>query len=507
LPQVVITPPPRSEGERSVARAESRDLNSQQALAASIARSVAAGLPASGAEDHIADSVGEALRVEMRRSELTLAELRVGILALVVLAGAAAGLRAALSEGVGIPWPSLAFAVAWLAGAIGFAWALRRGWYRSWFRRAVPAGDASMLALGAVLYISQSQPDGEVFTGITWAVAIGCFCIAFSGAVRLSRSGAIIAAVLAIATWTLYSMLAGLGPLEFGFVAATAVGAGALGARAALVIRRVVATEVGRLQLTRMYADARQAIEAREEVLRIVSHDLRNPLNNVSLAADMLIEDEVPADEQVKRLRIIKRAAHQMDRLIGDLLDVARLEAGTLSVSPTSVPVHKLLEELSEAFTPLAEEHSIELEVISSPELPAVLCDAERIHQVFSNLVGNAVKFTPAHGHITVRADRAGERVRFSIVDTGPGIPADQLATIFGRFWQARPSDRRGIGLGLTIAKSIIEAHGERIGVDSRPGEGSSFWFTLPVARDTAGASLSPDHNEHAHYQPGDRDS
>jgi signal transduction histidine kinase len=129
---------------------------------------------------------------------------------------------------------------------------------------------------------------------------------------------------------------------------------------------------------------------------------------------------------------------------------------------------------------PLASGSSIVMEASVAADLPAVLADAARIQQVLSNLVGNAVKFTPRQGRITVAADRLETEVRFAVIDTGPGIPPEQVPHIFGRFWQARSSDRRGLGLGLAIAKGIVEAHNGRIWVESQVGAGSTFYFTLP---------------------------
>jgi signal transduction histidine kinase len=131
---------------------------------------------------------------------------------------------------------------------------------------------------------------------------------------------------------------------------------------------------------------------------------------------------------------------------------------------------------------PLAEGSAIKLESHVAPNLPLVLADATRISQVLSNLVGNAVKFTGRGGLISISAERGEGEVRFSVIDTGSGIPPEQLPHIFGRFWQAKSADRRGIGLGLAIAKGIVEAHRGRIWVESSVGLGSTFYFTLPTA-------------------------
>jgi signal transduction histidine kinase len=170
-----------------------------------------------------------------------------------------------------------------------------------------------------------------------------------------------------------------------------------------------------------------------------------------------------------------------MNRLIEDLLDVARMEAGTLSLSPTPQPTESLLREAVEAAQPLAGEVHLLLEEPGA--LPPVLADRDRLLQVFSNLLGNALKFTPRGGQVRVGARAQDEHVRFYVRDTGPGLNEDALAHIFDRFWQLDRKDRRGAGLGLSIVKGLVEAHGGRLRVESEPGHGSTFSFTVPVAR------------------------
>jgi signal transduction histidine kinase len=248
------------------------------------------------------------------------------------------------------------------------------------------------------------------------------------------------------------------------------------------MVRRVIVDEVMRLRLVRMYQDARAAIDAREEVLRIVSHDLRNPLSTIAMAVEVLREAPGIGEEDVRHLEIVRRAGERMNRLVHDLLDAARIEAGRLPIEAREIGVVDILDAVAELMGPLASDRSLSLVVAADEGLPPVRVDPDRINQVFSNLIGNAIKFTPPGGQVTLRAERMGDKVRFAVVDTGPGIPAEQLKEIFGRMWQASRDDTRGIGLGLTIAKAIVEAHGERIGVESRVGEGTEFWFTAAVA-------------------------
>ena len=232
----------------------------------------------------------------------------------------------------------------------------------------------------------------------------------------------------------------------------------------------------------RLFHEAQQATRARDEMLSVVAHDLRNPLNTIVMSASSLLE-LLPATPPLLRrnAEILRRAADRMNRLIQDLLEVRRIETARLVVEPREVAVSALVDEAMEMLRPLATAASTQLTADVPAELPRVLADAGRILQVLSNLVGNAIKFTPAGGSITVSAARAGDEIRLAIADTGPGIAADQLPHVFGRFWQANRGDRRGIGLGLAIAKGIVEAHGGRIWVESQVGSGSRFYFTLPI--------------------------
>jgi signal transduction histidine kinase len=234
--------------------------------------------------------------------------------------------------------------------------------------------------------------------------------------------------------------------------------------------------------MRRLYGEAREVIDAREEVLRIVAHDLRNPLNTIAMTTQLLLELEASEQQRKERLTVIRRAGERMNRLINDLLSVSIIEAGRLTVAPRAVSVATLLGDATEMLRPLASAKSIQLDVSAAPDLPDVHADAQRILQVLSNLVGNAIKFTPDRGRITLSATRDGSKVRIAVSDTGPGIAPEQLANIFGRFWQANRADARGIGLGLSIAKGIVEAHGEELRVSSTVGTGSEFSFLLRSA-------------------------
>lgn len=233
----------------------------------------------------------------------------------------------------------------------------------------------------------------------------------------------------------------------------------------------------------RLYHEAQQATKARDDILAVVAHDLRNPLNTVAMGISLLLENTAPERVQERRqAEIVQRAAERMNKMIQDLLDVKRIESGRLAMDVRTEDVEGLISDTIEMLRPLASGSSIVLESEIASTVRPVLADAGRIQQVLSNLVGNAVKFTPRGGRITVTARELDGEIRFGVTDTGPGIPPEELPHIFGRFWQSRPSDRRGIGLGLAIAKGIVEAHGGRIWVESQVGSGSAFYFTLPAA-------------------------
>jgi signal transduction histidine kinase len=187
---------------------------------------------------------------------------------------------------------------------------------------------------------------------------------------------------------------------------------------------------------------------------------------------------------------VIRRSADRANRLISDLLDVARIQAGGLAVEPVPVEAAALVQEALEAATPLANGKKLTLQPEMPEHLPAVCSDRDRVLQVFGNLIGNAIKFTPEGGRITVRADNEPHEVKFAVCDTGPGIPPEHLPHVFDRYWQAKSTRKLGTGLGLSIAKGIVEAHGGRIWVESELGKGAAFHFTLPLAA-SVGAKLA----------------
>jgi signal transduction histidine kinase len=229
---------------------------------------------------------------------------------------------------------------------------------------------------------------------------------------------------------------------------------------------------------------AKRAIAAREELVAVVSHDLKAPLATISMTTDvLLLELAPPPGSDVRRsLERIGRSADRMTRLIHDLLDLARLEGGKLSIEPRPHEVAGLLNDVMEHLRGEAAAKGLVLEHQVAPGAETARCDRERIIQVLANLVSNAIKFTPAQGQICLRSERAGAEVVLSVHDTGPGIPEEQRAHLFDRFWQAQETAGLGTGLGLSIVKGLVELHGGRIWVASAPGAGSTFSFTLPAA-------------------------
>ena len=245
------------------------------------------------------------------------------------------------------------------------------------------------------------------------------------------------------------------------------------------------------IEKARLYRTAQRARQARDEVLGIVAHDLRSPLHAIILEAEFLKDSlgEQEPDFHDAALSI-HRSAMRMNRMIQDLLDITRVEAGGLVVERSRVPVSQLICDAVEAQKSIAAAASVDLRLEVARDVPDVWADRDRLLEVFDNLVGNALKFTPPGGHIRVGAALNEDEVQFWVADTGVGIDSEDLPHLFDRFWQARKRERRGTGLGLPIAKGIIEAHGGRIWVESALGRGTTFFFALPATDQTVGDSV-----------------
>jgi PAS domain S-box-containing protein len=250
-----------------------------------------------------------------------------------------------------------------------------------------------------------------------------------------------------------------------------------------------VAEHLGRraglaIENARLYREAQQAVRLREQVLAIVSHDLRNPAGAVKLAADLVIKRSREQDDArvLRQAETIRRSADRMERLIGDLLDMASIQVGRLKIERRVHAVADLLRDAAETHQPLAVEQGIVFTTEQDIDDLHVECDRERILQLFSNLLGNAFKFCGRGDRVTVQAKRDGDHIRFAVADTGPGIAPDEQPHIFEPYWSAERYGKKGTGLGLFIARGIVEAHGGSLWLASEPGQGTTFFFTLPIA-------------------------
>jgi PAS domain S-box-containing protein len=238
------------------------------------------------------------------------------------------------------------------------------------------------------------------------------------------------------------------------------------------------------IEKARLYRIAQHAIRLREDVLSVVAHDLRNPLGTILMQTALLRRR---ADDQGRRRKrdpaeVIERAATRMNHLIQDLLDVARMEGGRLVIDQARVSAREVLSDAVQAQEPLAAAAAMELRVDAASELPELWADRSRLLQIFENLVGNAIKFTAPGGRITLGAVPGEGHVLFWVADTGAGIAREHVPHLFERLWQASKAGQQGAGLGLPIAKGIVDAHGGQIWVESKVGAGSTFFFTIPDA-------------------------
>ena len=259
------------------------------------------------------------------------------------------------------------------------------------------------------------------------------------------------------------------------------------GARSYSAADLALAEELGRrgataLEHARLYGQARDAIGLRDQMLAIVSHDLRSPLSIVMMAAGALDEQLLESSNK-SIVQKIHRAAHRMDRMIRDLLDYASIDAGQLSIVPRAQDVHSMISETLVGVEAIARVRNVELSMVVPDGLPPVACDRDRILQVTSNLVGNALKVVSSGGLVTIRAALHDDGIAISVIDTGPGISAHDQGRLFERYWRGAEHRYQGTGLGLAIARGIVLAHGGKIWVESKLGHGATFTFTLPIAR------------------------
>lgn len=250
-----------------------------------------------------------------------------------------------------------------------------------------------------------------------------------------------------------------------------------LGDLASLALRRVRLME----QERGAKEESQAAVRVRDETLGIVSHDLRNPLTRIGLSADLLVD--APPEEQADLIETIRAASRQAQRLIQDLLDVARVEAGGLSVDKRMVDPAELVNEVCDSQQAIAAQKQQRIVREIHGPLPQICADHDRLMQVFGNLIGNASKFTPERGSIMVSASATarGKEVTFRVHDSGPGIPPSDLGNVFRPYWQAKKTAHMGAGLGLAIVRGIVEAHGGRVWAENAPSGGATFTFRIPA--------------------------
>ncbi len=231
------------------------------------------------------------------------------------------------------------------------------------------------------------------------------------------------------------------------------------------------------------HSKTKTVLTTREDFLAIVSHDLKNPMGAVSSCAALLLADATPEsmDAETRRwIEFIKRNADTSLRMISDILDMERIAENKLEMRLQKNPLATMINDAADSFAHAALAKKINLQILPCNISDEIICDRDRILQVLSNLVGNAIKFTPDCGSITVKAEHKKSEIVVSVNDTGPGIPDEKIKSIFERYAQLASKDRRGLGLGLYIAKMLVEAHSGQIWVESKVGEGSTFYFTLP---------------------------
>lgn len=245
---------------------------------------------------------------------------------------------------------------------------------------------------------------------------------------------------------------------------------------------------LGTVMILRDVTKEREVEQMKNEFVSLVSHELRTPLAAMKGAADNLLDgiagELTPMQKEC--LLISKRNIDRLGRLINDLLDISRIEAGRIQINKQAVNITNVVNEAARFFHELSQERNIKLAVSFQPDLPLIQADEDKIIQVITNLVGNAMKFTPGGGRVTVTVEkRADDSIQVNVIDTGQGIPLQDLEKIFDKFYQVGCAQNKaavkGTGLGLPIAKGIVEKHGGRIWVESEVGKGSKFSFTLPI--------------------------
>jgi two-component system sensor histidine kinase ResE len=237
-----------------------------------------------------------------------------------------------------------------------------------------------------------------------------------------------------------------------------------------------------------MVTRVESAQRSQRDFVANVSHELKTPLTSIQGFAQAILDGTADSSESRKQAaQVIHEEAGRMHRMALDLLDLARLEGGTAEMNMSAVDVGALLRGIAEIFSLQAQKANVNLQIHVPENLPALIGDGDRLAQVFTNVVDNALKFTPANGHINLSARIDGAWIEFDVADSGVGVSDEALPRLFDRFYQADPSRARGenhgAGLGLAIAQEIVQAHGGKIGVRSTVGHGTTFTIRLPLAQ------------------------
>ena len=225
--------------------------------------------------------------------------------------------------------------------------------------------------------------------------------------------------------------------------------------------------------------EAERATKSRDEIVAVLAHDLRNPMQAILAAAAMVAVTTDP-DKRRHQVAMIQRATQGMDRLVTDLLDMARVDSGAFVINRQPVELPAVIRHAVDLCESQAEAKHVSLKAEIEDALPVISADAGRLLQLLSNLLGNAMKFSPARATIVVRARPCSVGVEVSVQDSGPGIASENLPRVFDRFWQGHGQSRAGVGLGLAICKGIVDAHDGRIWAVSKEGRGTTFYFELP---------------------------
>jgi signal transduction histidine kinase len=313
----------------------------------------------------------------------------------------------------------------------------------------------------------------DYVTGIEISVAFCYLLPIYLLAVTRGRTGAIVGAMASVGARVPLIGIATMGRHHFATMTWN------------LLVDFVLFTAIGQAFAAWRAAEQRSAdreVQMREALMATVSHDLKSPLSVVLLESTRLLES-TPRDDppRVRHLEAIRRSALRMSALIRDLLDVARFQNGRLFLDKRDHELNALLEDALDDSRPAADARDVALSLEIDEGAPRVVhCDGARIAQVLGNLIGNAIRFTPPRGNVVVRATLDARELVISVVDEGPGVHRADVEHVFERFWQGPRRSGGSAGLGLPIARSIVEAHGGRIWVDPLPDRGSAFRFTLP---------------------------